>query len=257
MKKQFRSFENARKFAQSLKLKSNPEWIEYCHSGKKPDDIPYKPQDRYKNKGWINWGDFLGTGIIATFLIEFRPFEDAREFVRKLNLGSLQEWKKYSKSGKKPDDIPSNPNATYENKGWKGMGDWLGTNRIAPQLMQYRGFEDARSFVRKRDLKTRTDWDEYCKSGKKPEDIPSNPVEVYKNKGWKGVGDWLGTGKIANQTISKNYLPFKESREMVRELAKKYHIRTWSDWEKAVKEGKIPKNIPLQPDRVYSKKRKK
>ena len=40
MKKNWRSFEEARKFAQSLNLKSGKEWLNYCKSGKKPKDIP-------------------------------------------------------------------------------------------------------------------------------------------------------------------------------------------------------------------------
>ena len=36
---------------------------------------------------------------------------------------------------------------TYKNKGWIGMGDWLGTGTIANQQKEYRSFEDAREFV--------------------------------------------------------------------------------------------------------------
>ena len=35
----------------------------------------------------------------------------------------------------------------------------------------------------------------YCKSGKKPENIPMAAEDVYKNE-WKGLGDWLGTGFV-------------------------------------------------------------
>jgi len=31
--------------------------------------------------------------------------------------------------GRLPADIPTNPNHTYADKGWKGMGYWLGTGR--------------------------------------------------------------------------------------------------------------------------------
>jgi hypothetical protein len=47
----------------------------------------------------------------------FRDFESAREFVKKLGLKNQKEWKKYCKSGKKPDDIPSAPWYIY--KEWK------------------------------------------------------------------------------------------------------------------------------------------
>ena len=56
MAKQFRDFEEAREFVRSLNLKGQKEWHEYCKSGKKPDDIPQKPERTYKNE-WK--GSFL------------------------------------------------------------------------------------------------------------------------------------------------------------------------------------------------------
>ena len=81
------------------------EYRKYCKSGKKPEDIPSAPNTVYKNDGWVSFGDWVGTGRIADQYREFRPFKDAREFVRSLNLKSDTEWKQYCKSGKKPDDI--------------------------------------------------------------------------------------------------------------------------------------------------------
>jgi len=252
--KQFRDFESARKFVHSLGLKSVTEWNVYAKSLQKPNDIPYSPNKVYK-KQWKGMGDWLGTGRIANFDKQFRDFESARKFVRSLGLKSQTEWKKYIKSGTKPNDIPSNPNKVYK-KQWKGMGDWLGTGRIATLNMQFRDFESARKFVHSLGLKSATEWNVYAKSPHKPADIPSNPQNTYK-KQWKGMGDWVGTGRVASQEISKNYLPFKEAREQVRALAKKYNLKNWEDYQNAVKKGLIPKNIPANPRHVYSKKRKK
>jgi len=72
------------------------------------------------------------------------PFLDAREFVRKLGLKSSQDWRKYCKSGRKPSNIPANPERTYGEE-WKGWGYWLRTGRIANQndvfLRSYRIIE--------------------------------------------------------------------------------------------------------------------
>ena len=46
----------------------------------------------------------------------------------------------------------------------------------------YRPFKEARDFVRSQDIKTPKEWDEYVKSGDKPDDIPSNPGTYYKKK---------------------------------------------------------------------------
>lgn len=35
-------------------------------------------------------------------------------------------------------------------------------------------------------------WLEFCKSGKKPINIPSNPEEFYKGKGWISWEDFIG-----------------------------------------------------------------
>ena len=51
MKKQFRDFESAREFIQSLGLKSGKYWMAYCKSGNKPDDIPAYPNLFYE-KEW-------------------------------------------------------------------------------------------------------------------------------------------------------------------------------------------------------------
>ncbi|WP_437202071.1 helicase-related protein [Planctomicrobium sp. SH664] len=56
---QVRSFLEAREFARSLGLKSEDEWREWAKAHR-PDDIPQSPDARYKDEGWIGWGDFLG-----------------------------------------------------------------------------------------------------------------------------------------------------------------------------------------------------
>ena len=178
-------FEDAREFVHSLKLSSSAEWREYCKSGKKPKDIPYDPSRVYKNK-WRNIGDWLGPGTIATQQMKYRPFEEAREFVCSLKLQSQAEWSKYRKSGKKPSDIPSNPNRTYKNE-WESWGDWLGTGYIALSKKEYRPFEEAKQFVHSLHLKSEKEWRQYLKSGKKPPDIPAHAHDVYENE-WKSMG---------------------------------------------------------------------
>ena len=62
----FRPFNEARAFAQSLNISTRGEWFKMCDSGKKPDDIPRRPDLYYRNKNeWISWGNFLGVTITA------------------------------------------------------------------------------------------------------------------------------------------------------------------------------------------------
>lgn len=203
----FRLFHEACKFVHMLKLQSRNEWGKYCKGAlkgkiKKPDDIPMSPSLRYKGKGWINWGDWLGTGNIANQLKEYRSFHEARKFVHTLQLQSRNEWQKYCygeihRKGIKPDDIPFKPQRTYKNKGWSGWGDWLGTGYVANFLRKYRSFFKARAFVHRLHLKGASEWKKYCKGelkgkGKKPIDIPYSASKIYKDKGWISWPDWLG-----------------------------------------------------------------
>lgn len=61
MKENHLLYEDAKKFVQELKLKSNSEWRNFCGSGEKPKNIPTNPDRVYKNKGWKNWPDWLGS----------------------------------------------------------------------------------------------------------------------------------------------------------------------------------------------------
>ena len=146
----------------------------------------------------------------------YRPFSEAREFVRSLELKNQSEWYAYCKSGEKPADIPSNPHSSYKEE-WKGFSDWLGTGTIATRNLykHMRPFVEARRFVHTLNLKSREEWKKYCDSGQKPTDIPSHPLSVYK-KEWKGMGDWLGTGGVA--TRARRYRPFEEARAFIRSL---------------------------------------
>jgi len=249
LKKKFRSFEESHAFVRVLGLKNRKEWREYCKSGKKPGDIPQQPDKIYKNKGWISMGDWLGTGNIASRDRKFKSFVDARNYVRTLGLKNRDEWVKFSKTNKKPDDIPRAPSLTYKNKGWKGWGDWTGSGTVQTQQRHYLSFEEARKFVYELGLKSANEWREYYSSDKKPSNIPAAPNITYKDKGWKGWGDWLGTGTLSPTEKKKLYLPFNEARKFVHSL----ELKNQNDWIEYCKSNDKPKYIPSTPETAYKK----
>jgi len=272
----WRPFKEAREFVCSLKLKSQKEWYLYARGKlqvkgkpKIPDDIPRTPNLIYKDQGWINNGDWIGTGTIATFDMEFRPFKEAREFVHGLNLNGQNEWNLYArgklkvkgkpKKPKKPDDIPKNPHLVYANEGWINLGDWLGTGTIATKDRKYWPFKKARKFIRSLSLKNSSEWKLYA-SGKlevqgkpkKPAGIPSAPWHYYEDKGWISIGDWIGTGRIADNL--RVYRSFKEARKFARSLK----LRVGKDWQQYAKgelkvkgKPKKPDDIPSYPNKTY------
>jgi superfamily II DNA or RNA helicase len=244
--RQYRPFRRAREFVRGLNLKSGNEWLDYCRSGKRPPDIPSNPNMVYVDAGWVSMGDWLGTGTVASSLRRFRSFKQARDFARSLGLKSSSDWHSYCQSGDKPNDIPTLPHKTYANAGWVGMGDWLGTGTVASFLREYRSFRRARAFARGLNLKSGAEWLNYCKSGKKPPDIPSNPQRTYTDTGWAGMGDWLGTGRIADRL--RKYLPFDKARTFVHRL----RLKSRAEWQEYYQRGKKPDGIPAKPQRTYA-----
>jgi hypothetical protein len=190
--KRFLSYDEAKIFVSTLNIKSGTEWNVYRVSGSRPENIPSNPASTYKGEGWVSWGDFLGTGTIAPQNMKFMSYEETRSFVQGLGLKSITEWGEYTRSGNKPDNIPTDPYGVYTRAGeWVSWGDFLGTGTIATQNMNFLPFEEARECVRKLGFKSKKEWKEYCKSGKKPNDVPATPYRVYKDKGWISWGDFL------------------------------------------------------------------
>jgi superfamily II DNA or RNA helicase len=263
--KVYRPFNKARAFVRKLKLKSQNDWYAFCRDefpekGKLPPDIPANPYSTYTGKGWKGMGDWLGTGRIADRLKQYRPFNEARAFVRSLKLKNNAEWLAFGKGrmpskGKLPDDIPAYPNQTYAKEGWKGLGDWLGTDTVSPRLRQYMPFDDARAFAQNLKLKKGDEWMAFCKGmmpkkGKLPPRTPVYPHQAYAGKGWKGMGDWLGTGNIA--PFVHDYRPFSDARIFARSLKLK-NVKEWVSYCKGQKpeKGKLPLDIPAGPSRIY------
>ena len=255
-------FDKARKFARSLKLEGQKDWGEYSKSGKRPKDIPANPRRTYK-KEWKGWGDWLGTGYIAHVYRQYCSFNEARKYARTLGLKRRDDWHAHNilrtkrQNSKTRNDVPGDVQGVYK-KEWKGWGDFLGTGNIAPQKRQYRPFKEARKFVHELKLESRTEWQKYYVKGKIPKDIPKHPEDTYKNKGWKGVGDWLGSGTIANQVKAANYLPADEVNRLLKKLAKKYQIKNRIEWEEFAKTHKElldSLKIPIHIMQVYSKEK--
>ena len=96
-------------------------------------------------------------------------------------------------------------------------------------------------------LKNTTAWNEYRKSGNKPDNIPSTPNMVYKNDGWISLPDWLGNGNLSNK--GRIWLTFEECQK----FAQKNSITSQIEWEKFGKSGKRPSNVPSHPDREFPK----
>lgn len=190
----FKTFKEARAFARSLNLESVVAWHIYSSGEDRPNDIPKSPNVVYR-KDWVSWVDFLGLKTKSRFKQKrhiYMPFPCARAYVSGLKIKTTREWYRYCTGSTKHKDIPSSPNIVYADE-WVSWMDWLGTSNI--NYIAYhkalRSFKDARKFVKQLGLSSRGDWFEYAKSGKKPDDIPTSPLQTYRDQ-WVSWDHWLG-----------------------------------------------------------------
>ena len=239
------SFEEARTYVRNQELGNTRAWKKWSKGtlegkDKRPDFIPSNPDVVYKSEGWLSWSDWISENIE----IEYLSFEEARDFVRNLNLENIEQWQRYYQGKieglKKPDNIPWNPQKIYADK-WNGIKDWLGTN--------WREFNEAREFVRNLGLNGQIEWRLYCKNEldgyeSKPFDIPAAPSTVYEDKGWIDYADWLGTERKRRTNhgeVNDTWLSYEDAKEYVHSL----RLSSFDEW-KAYIDNRI-ENLPLKP----------
>ena len=78
-------------------------------------------------------------------------FAVARAIVRKLKLKNQKEWRKWSKAGGRPANIPASPDQVYRDDGWISYPDWLGKEGGSGAMLP---FAAARAIVQKLKLKS-------------------------------------------------------------------------------------------------------
>jgi len=222
-------YEDIREFLIKNNLEKIEDWLDfkrkYKGTDKLPENIPLNLDEYIRKLGFKSFYSFIKNNKNGRFL----PFEEAREYVRGLGLKSHNEWRKFSKSDKRPKNIPSSPNTVYKNDGWVDIGDWLGYNCV-----KYLSFEEAREYVKSLNIKS---IKEYKKMD--IDNIPKCPDIVYKDKGWINWRTWL----------FGEYVSYENAKKFGNSL----NLKTRNDWIQAKKENKIPLNIPQNPDKFYKK----
>jgi Helicase conserved C-terminal domain len=173
--------------------------------------------------------------------LNWRPFEEAGEFVRGLGFKNQKAWHKYSKS-QRPPDIPSHPHVRYADKGWEGWADFLGYGNRRPDFLS---FKQARTYVRRLGLDSTNQFREWCKSGHRPSNIPTNPHVIYADAGWVSWGDFVGTKHRRG-----GWLSFKEARAYARSLK----LGSVEEWRQHCRARKLPTGIVADPHRTYKDK---
>ena len=190
-------------------------------------------------------------------------FEEAKAFIQKQWIAGHEEFRKWSRSGKRPKNFPSHPEKIYEKEwtNWEdflGTGnvyivykgertnwrDFLGTGNVSTSKREWMSFEEAKAFIQRQGLQNSTEFQAWSKSGKRPKNFPSNPNTVYRSN-WTNWRDFLGTGNVS--TSKREWMSFEKAKAFIQRqgLQNSTEFQAWS------KSGKRPKNFPSNPNTVY------
>ena len=195
MDDRFMSYEEAKTFLATLpsKLENSAQYREQASKGLINDRIPRDPFDYYRETGWISWGDFLGTGTIASFDKKFLSLQQAKDAIAQMPdpPKNRREYLAISDAGKLPDGLPRDPYNTYhQDPNWKGLPDLLGLRN----RQNYATYEDAKQIIREMEspIKSQSHYRTLSKQGLLPIGLPGDPQGVYAKKGWASWYDFLG-----------------------------------------------------------------
>src|ERR1035437_10020855 len=161
----------------------------------------------------------------------YLSYADAREFVQALGFSNTAEFRVWATGGDasrgaKPGDIPATPHQVY-GKEFEGYSIFLGTANVAPYNREFASFMDARNFVRGLGLESSNQFKLYCQGSfpslpAKPDWLPTNPNLTYRDLGWAGMRDFLGTGDPVPQRPS-SMRKFGDARDFARSLK----LKSW------------------------------
>ena len=169
----YATYEEAKIATEKLGIKSQKEYVTQKRYKEDPK-LPSQPITFYKNRGWINWNDF----IPACYL----NYEEAKIAASRLSILTREDYLR-KKRYKEDPLLPSNPEKTYINKGWVNWYIFLGAK--SPDI--YDTYLKAKKAAKKLGISS---MKEYKKRYKEDPSLPSSPSEIYKNKGWKSFYDF-------------------------------------------------------------------
>jgi very-short-patch-repair endonuclease len=239
------AFKNAKKWARSLRLSSTSEYRRYVRQRGLPKDIPSAPELVYESD-WQGWADYLGTKNEHFAPKDWRPFEEARQWVKDAGIKTYAEWNRWVKLRRIPLDIPRRPHCVYLGE-WVSYPHWFGKNVTKGQRYEWLSFEEARKWARQCGATCEREWRKLVREGRLPAGIPTNPQKLYA-KSWRGMGDWLDTGTVS--TKRQNFLPFAKARKLARSLG----LMSETEWRQYKAGRRLPEGVPASPASVYANK---
>ena len=233
------SLDEAKQIVQRKGIKIRREFLERRKIDPELQLISSTPYKVYKDEGWLSWPDFFGINKVKVVTKSNRPsLNEAKQIVRKKRIKSRSEFWERRKTDLELQLIPSNPTRAYKDEGWLSWLVFLETNWIT--------LDEAKRIVRRKGIKTATEFKKRRKTDLELQLIPSQPNKTYKEEGWISWPDFLGTNKVKMVTKS-NRPSLNEAKKIVRRKG----IQSSTDFLERRKTDPELQLIPSKPTRSY------
>jgi hypothetical protein len=251
------SYEKAVELVKNLAITAtgNEAVREYEKKCEELPELPKNPRKTYKGKGWIGWPEFIGQKRqIEKREVPIVTYEEAIELANKLNIKSRggKAQREYQKKYKETPGLPCSPNEIYKDKGWIGWPEFLGQKRIKEKReLPIIPYEEAIELVKKLNITATGEGShrEYKKRYKEMPGLPSNPRQSYKNKGWIGWPEFMGTKRKTEVQI----VSYGEAVESVKKLSIRANGANDKIKEYKLRYKEIP-GLPSHPEEIYKNK---
>jgi len=183
--KDYLSYNDAKKYIEKFKFKSGVDWFKRYYEVD-TSLLPKKPHRYYKKRGWLGWGDFLGTGNLRNSEKRkiYVSYEECKLFAKQNNINSQKKWYSFKN---KPFNIPKSPNTIYTDC-WKSWNEFF--DRIDKNIkFNYLSYNDAKEFLKKFNIENYKNYKSFIKGKTKEYRLHSRPNEYYKE--WISWDDYL------------------------------------------------------------------
>ncbi|MCP6727070.1 MAG: hypothetical protein KJI69_03540 [Patescibacteria group bacterium] len=217
-KREIMSFEEHKKTVRRYKITSFKQLLEAKKSGLLPKSFSVNVRRMYK-KEWRTYYDFFGTKKI-----KFLTFEQARKLIIKHKVTSQIQFFELKGKGILPKTMPSSPLKQYK-KHWSEL---LYKDEFT--------YKQASDWCRQNDIQTSGEFHAFKN---KPKGLTRNP-RIFFKKEWKGWHSFLQREEL---------MTFEEASD----YCKKIGIKTALQFSELRRKGKLPSNMPRNPDKYFSK----
>ncbi|MDD2127267.1 VPA1269 family protein [Pseudomonas monteilii] len=186
--------------------------------------LPSKPQRIYLGKGWVSWGQYLGTSKKARF---YALYSKAEAAAQALGAGNRKDYHRLYRTDS---NLPANPHIYYKGKGWTDWESFLGTSSS-----YYRSYEEAVDAVRMLKI---TSVPQYKSRRHEDPRLPPHPEILYAGA-WEDFYIFFGKSKRAS--FYPTYLEAQAAAQSLKVRNREsYYSEYWRD-----------RHLPGNPDKVY------